>query len=87
MSALPNTVEYEETPSKILPSVPPRELDDAIEAAAKRAAGLAALGHELNFEIGPDGKLSIELRDLDGNSVREVSPTRAVDALGGLGQL
>ena len=87
MSALSQPVEYEDTPSKILPAAPPRELDLAIEAAAKRAAGLSALGHELNFEVGPDGKLSIELRDLDGNTIREVSPTKAVDALGGLGQL
>ena len=87
MSAASHTLEYEETPSRILPSLPPRELDAEIEAAAKRAAGLFALGHELNFEVGPDGRLAIELRDLDGNVVKDVSPAAAVDALGGLGRL
>ena len=71
----------------ILPSVPPAELSAAIDAAAKRAAGLAGLGHELNFDVGPDGRLTIELRDLDGRAVKRVSPMTAVTALGGFGRL
>jgi hypothetical protein len=76
---------YHETPSTILPPAPPAELDSAIDAALSRAAALASTGREMHFDVGADGRLTVELRDLDGTVLKPLSPTQAVSLMGGLG--
>ena len=87
MSALPQPAGYEETPSMILPSLPPDVLSDGIDAAMSRAGALASTGREMHFVTDEHGALKVELRDLDGNVVKDVAPVAAVDALRGLGRL
>ena len=84
MSALPQHVGYEETPSMILPPALPAELSGAIDAAASRAGALASTGREMHFVTAEDGTLGVELRDLDGNVLKTLSPTQALSLMGGL---
>ncbi len=92
MSALPQpshgeeSTGYQETPSMILPAAVPPELDAAIDAAWQRANALAAAGRGLDFEIGPDGELAIGVTDPAGQK-KPVSPSRAVNIMGGLHQV
>ena len=91
MSALPQpspeSQGYHETPSMILPATLPPELSDAVDAAARRADALASNGRDLNFEIGPDGELVVQLRDRNGWVLKHLSPTQAISLMGGLGQV
>jgi hypothetical protein len=71
------------------PSSPPPEVLDELRGAAQAWENLRAQGHELHF--GHDeqtGRIAIELRDREGNSVRDVSPSEALELVGGkpLGQ-
>lgn len=85
MSALPEPVGYEETPSMILPPAPPAELDMAIDAAMSRAAALASTGREMHFKVADDGKLEVELRSLGGDVLKGLSATQAISLMGDLG--
>jgi hypothetical protein len=62
-----------------IPSAPPAEVLDAIGAAAGRHDELLAQGRELRFEPAPDGGVRIELLDGDGNILRTVAPSEALD--------
>ena len=76
MSALPTS-----------PGFLPEGLDAAIAAAAARAESLAAAGREIDFAVGRDGELRIEVRDLRGRALRQVSPSQALGIMSGLGQI
>jgi hypothetical protein len=56
---------------------PPPEVSAEVRAAARAAARLHELGRELRFDQADDGHLRVELRDHDGNVLREV-PTGEV---------
>ena len=56
---------------------PPPEVSAEVQGAARAAARLHELGRELRFEHGDDGRLQVELRDHDGNLLRQV-PTREI---------
>jgi hypothetical protein len=56
---------------------PPPEVSAEVRDAARAAARLHELGRELRFEQGDDGRLRVELRDHDGNVLRQV-PTEEV---------
>ncbi|MBS1862452.1 MAG: hypothetical protein JSS68_12155 [Actinobacteria bacterium] len=56
---------------------PPPEVSEEVRAAARAAARLHELGRELRFEQGDDGRLRVELRDHEGNVLRQV-PTDGV---------
>jgi hypothetical protein len=71
----------------ILPAAPPPELDAAIEAAWQRASALAANGRELHFTVDAAGELVIEVRDTAGRTVKTISPSQAVNVMGGLHQV
>jgi hypothetical protein len=60
-----------------LPSPPP-EVSAEVQGAARAAARLHELGRELRFEHGEDG-LRVELRDHDGNLLRQVPTTELFD--------
>jgi hypothetical protein len=58
---------------------PPPEVWLAVDAAAKRAEELEREGRELDFRLDElTGRLSIELRDLAGTALRQLSVSDAV---------
>ena len=61
-----------------LPSPPP-EVGAEVQDAARAAARLHELGRELRFEQGDDGRLRVELRDHDGNVLRQVPTAEVFD--------
>jgi hypothetical protein len=61
-----------------LPSPPP-EVSAEVQGAARAAARLHELGRELRFEQGDDGRLRVELRDHDGNVLRQVPTPEIFD--------
>ncbi len=67
-----------------LPASPPAEVLDEIGAAANRAHELASLNRELHFRKDEkSGRVIVEVRDLDGNVLRTIPPSEALNVLGG----
>jgi flagellar protein FlaG len=67
-----------------LPASPPPEVLDAIGAAADRAAELRAANRELHFRKDEaSGRVIVEVRDLDGNVIRTIPPSEALDVMSG----
>jgi hypothetical protein len=67
-----------------LPASPPAEVLDAIGAAADRAAELRAANRELHFHKDEaSGRVIVEVRDLDGNVIRTIPPSEALDVMSG----
>jgi hypothetical protein len=66
-----------------IPSSLPPELREEIAAAARRAEQLREQGRELHFEVDDRGGVLIEVRDLEGNMVRLIPPSRLLDVLAG----
>jgi hypothetical protein len=63
---------------------PPPEVLDEVDAAAARAEALAAANRELHFRLDDDsGRVVVEVRDLDGNVVRTIPPSEALDIMAG----
>lgn len=58
---------------------PPPEVSAEVQGAARAAAHLHELGRELRFEHGDDGSLRVELRDHDGNVLRQVPTPEIFD--------
>jgi hypothetical protein len=67
-----------------LPAHPPTEVLDAIGAAAARAAELRADNRELHFSKDEaTGRVIVQVRDLDGNVIRTIPPSKALDVMSG----
>ena len=67
-----------------VPASPPPEVMDAIAVAAEAPDRLAASGRELYFQVDPPtGKVSVELRDLDGTVLSTLPPSTALDIADG----
>jgi hypothetical protein len=64
------------------PVIPVSVLEE-MEAASRMFHALHAQGHELRFEQEPDARVRAELRTVDGDVVRPVSLSEAIDVLGG----
>lgn len=58
---------------------PPPEVSAEVQDAARAAARLHDLGRELRFDHGDDGRLRVELRDHDGNVLRQVPTAEIFD--------
>lgn len=55
-----------------------------LAAAARRAEELRALGRELRFLVDPGGgQVRVEVRDLEGNVIRTIPPSAALDVAAG----
>jgi hypothetical protein len=68
-----------------IPSSPPPDVLDAIAAAAARARELAEANRELHFRRDEaSGRIIVEVRDFDGNVVRTIPPSKALDVMAGL---
>lgn len=61
----------------------PSELRAELEVSARRWDELRAMDRELHFEHGADGRIVVELRDLEGNLIRTVPPSTALDIAAG----
>ncbi len=68
----------------MIPSSPPPELYDQIDAAASRVDELKAEGRELHFSFDDASKrVQIEVRDLKGNVLRTIPPSKAISVATG----
>jgi hypothetical protein len=69
-----------------IPDGPPPEVLEAIDAAGRVARELHATGRELRFvppQDGAGGRVRVEVRDLDGNVLREIPPSDLLDVATG----
>lgn|GEM_PF-2153027 len=60
---------------------PPPELAAHIFAAARAWDSLAAAGRHVSFEQAPNGRVSIQLQDEDGNNLESVPVGRLFDLI------
>ena len=68
----------------MIPSSPPPELYHEIDAAANRVDELKAEGRELHFAFDNSSKrVQIEVRDLKGNVLRTIPPSKALSVASG----
>jgi FlaG protein len=68
----------------VVPDSPPVEVRDAIGAAAARAAELRSENRELHFhKDATSGRVIVQVRDLAGNVIRTIPPSRALDVMAG----
>ncbi|MFL5816410.1 MAG: hypothetical protein ACJ76L_02300 [Conexibacter sp.] len=69
-----------------VPPSPPPEVLEAMDAAGRVARELHATGRELRFvppQGGAGGRIRVEVRDLDGNVLREIPPSELLDVATG----
>jgi hypothetical protein len=66
-----------------IPSSPPPDLRAEMAKAAQRADELEEQGRELHFEVDDRGRVIIEVRDLEGNVIRSIPPSRMLDVVAG----
>ncbi len=71
--------------SDAIPDAPPPEVLEAMDAAGRVARELHATGRELRFTPPEDpvGRVLVEVCDLDGNVLRTIPPSEALDAATG----
>lgn len=75
-----------EVSSADVPASPPPEVLEAMDAAGRVARELHATGRELRFvppHEGAGGRVRVEVRDLDGNVLREIPPSELLDVATG----
>jgi predicted component of type VI protein secretion system len=65
-----------------IPASPPPHLRAEMLAAQRAVEDMHARGRELHFEM-TDGRLRIEMRDLDGNVLREIPGHEALEIASG----
>jgi hypothetical protein len=65
-----------------IPASPPPELREEMLAAQRAVQDMHERGRELHFEMA-EGRLRIELRDLDGNVLKTIPPSHALEIAGG----
>jgi flagellar protein FlaG len=71
----------------VIGAAPPPELADEVGAAADRAQQMADANRELHFAKDPhSGRIIVQVRDLDGNVVRTIPPSQALDIMSGLSE-
>jgi hypothetical protein len=62
-----------------IPASPPPDVLEQMFDAAKVADKLRAQSRELHFEPVDGGHVVIQVRDLDGNVIRTIPPSEALD--------
>ena len=65
-----------------IPASPPKEVMYEVLAAQKAIEDMHARGRTLHFEMDA-GRVRILLQDLDGNTLREIPPSHALELAGG----
>jgi uncharacterized FlaG/YvyC family protein len=67
-----------------IPATPPAEVQEQVERASGRYDELRAQGREMHFATDEkSGRLVIEVRDLAGNVIRTLPPSKALDVIAG----
>jgi FlaG protein len=67
-----------------LSALPPPEVLREVDAAAERAEALAAANRELHFQLDDEtGRVVVEVRDFDGNVIRTIPPSEALEIMAG----
>jgi hypothetical protein len=67
-----------------LAAYPPAEVLDAVGAAADRVDQLVAENRELHFRKDEEtGRVIVEVRDLEGNVIRTIPPSSALEVMSG----
>jgi uncharacterized FlaG/YvyC family protein len=66
-----------------LSSAPPPHVLEEMYEASKVADAMHEQGRELHFEPSASGRVVVQVRDLDGNVIRTIPPTMALDIAGG----
>ncbi|HET8673490.1 MAG TPA: flagellar protein FlaG [Thermoleophilaceae bacterium] len=68
----------------MIPGSPPPELHDEIDAASKRVDELRADGREVHFSFDRESqRVEIQVRDLNGNVLRTIPPSKALHVVSG----
>ena len=66
------------------PSRPPEAVLHEMEAASRRYDELRSQKRELHFSHDPHGnRVIVEVRDLEGNVLRTIPPSKALDVIAG----
>lgn len=65
-----------------LPASPPPQVLEEMADAAQVFDTLRAQARELHFETA-DGRVTVTVRDLDGNVIRTIPPAKALDVAAG----
>jgi uncharacterized FlaG/YvyC family protein len=69
-----------------IPATPPPDVVVEIHRAAARAEELHKANRELHFEKDPgSGRIVVQVRDLSGNVLRTIPPSKALDVMSGAG--
>ncbi len=71
-----------EEPGQLPASPPPHVLRD-VARAAQRVGELHDLDCELHFETDADHRVLVQIRDLNGRVLRDISPSEALEVLSG----
>jgi hypothetical protein len=67
-----------------IPPAPPAEVLEQVDAAWLRVSELEAAGRELHFtKDSLTGRIVVEVRTLDGEVVRRIPPSEALDIMTG----
>jgi flagellar protein FlaG len=67
-----------------VPTSPPPDVLREVQAAGRRVAELVAQHRELHFQKdAASGRVIIQVRDLDGNVLRTIPPSRALEVMSG----
>jgi hypothetical protein len=66
-----------------LPASPPDSVLEEMSAAAEAADRLHDQARELHFEPVGNGRVVVQVRDLDGNVIRTIPAGRALDVAAG----
>ena len=66
-----------------LPASPPTEVLEQMHEAGRVAQELRSQQRELHFEPTGNGRVVVEVRDLDGNVIRTIPPSRALEIAAG----
>ena len=61
-----------------IPASPPPDLLEEMQQAAQVADKLRSMQRELHFEPQPNGRVIVQVRDLDGNVIRTIPPSAAL---------
>jgi hypothetical protein len=65
-----------------IPASPPPEAMDEVLAAQRAIEDMHARGRHLHFEMD-SGRVKVLLQDLDGNVLKEIPPSHALEIAGG----
>ena len=62
-----------------LPASPPPAVLEDMHAAARVVEELHAKSRELHFEVLDSGRVAVQVRDLDGNVIRQIPLAKALE--------